>query len=174
MLVMFCRISVHFASELEAVMREGRGLDHLGFAVPEPMCGVLRMLPDTVQKTNVHMWAMFFRISVNFASELAAVMREGRGLDRLGFAVPEAAASVALQQPQLTHAVEGLTALLARYEQVQHAMLSWEIGKRYIFSPSLCVCARAHTRVPARTRVCVRAHVLNKRPIPGSTQDCTV
>lgn len=58
------------------------------------------------------------RIVVNLGEELHEVTREARGLDRLGFAVPETVASIALQYPQLQASADGLAAMLARYEQV--------------------------------------------------------
>lgn len=60
------------------------------------------------------------RIVVNLGEELHEVTREARGLDRLGFAVPETVASIALQFPQLQANADGLTAMLARYHQVPH------------------------------------------------------
>jgi Dynein heavy chain, N-terminal region 1 len=63
----------------------------------------------------MYVWS---RVVVNLGEELEGVMREARGLDRLGFAVPETVASITLQYPQLRSAAEDLAAMLLRYVQV--------------------------------------------------------
>eukprot|EP00884_Botryococcus_braunii_P017522 jgi/Botrbrau1/4453/Bobra.0348s0039.1 len=75
---------------------------------------LLRTLPDCS------------RIVVNLGEELEGVMREARGLDRLGFAIPETVASIALQHPQLRSAAEGLEAMMAKYDQATQGVSTVE------------------------------------------------
>ncbi|CAD7701503.1 unnamed protein product, partial [Ostreobium quekettii] len=58
------------------------------------------------------------RISVNFHNNLTQLMRETRYLDRMGFAIPEVALNVALQEDKYHQCVEALEIMLEHYYQV--------------------------------------------------------
>ena len=52
---------------------------------------------------------------VNFVAELALIIRESKYLDRMGFAVPETALNVTLQEDKYHEYVESLNAMLGAY-----------------------------------------------------------
>jgi dynein heavy chain len=57
-------------------------------------------------------------IKINFHSDLSVLVRESKYLDRMGFAVPETALNVTLQEAKYHGYVESLHAMLAAYNEV--------------------------------------------------------
>lgn len=58
------------------------------------------------------------RVEVNFHADLTRLIRETRYLDKMGFAVPELALQLALQEPKYDAWLEQLEHMLAHYYQV--------------------------------------------------------
>ena len=58
------------------------------------------------------------KILVNFDEQLVVLIRESKYLDRMGFAVPETALNVTLQEDKYHQYVESLNAMLAAYSAV--------------------------------------------------------
>ncbi len=58
------------------------------------------------------------RVVVNFHADLTSLIRETRYLDKMGFAVPELALQLALQEPKYDAWLEQLERMLAHYYQV--------------------------------------------------------
>jgi hypothetical protein len=52
---------------------------------------------------------------VNLGAQLLELVREARGLDRLGFALPEAALHAALQAPRLQGYADALATVVAEH-----------------------------------------------------------
>lgn len=65
-------------------------------------------------------------LAVNLSPQLLQLIREAKYLDRLGFAVPELAVSVALQEGRFHQQAESLAALLEHRRQVVAALSSAE------------------------------------------------
>ncbi len=57
------------------------------------------------------------RIDMNFSDEMALLMREARALNRLGFAIPEAALHAVLHADHLLTIQESLASMLADYNK---------------------------------------------------------
>lgn len=67
------------------------------------------------------------RVEVNFHSDLTRIIRETRYLDRMGFAMPEIALNVALQEDKYLAWLEGLESLLEHYYEVRgQPGVGWE------------------------------------------------
>jgi hypothetical protein len=66
-------------------------------------------------------WAC--RIEVNFSDEMTLLMREARALNRLGFAIPEAALHAVLQADHLLTIQESVTTMLADYNKASKDIL---------------------------------------------------
>ena len=64
---------------------------------------------------------------VNFDSELTTLIRESKYLDRMGFAVPETALNVTLQEDKYHGYVEALKAMLAAHAQISESLSSVEV-----------------------------------------------
>ncbi|MEW5308429.1 MAG: hypothetical protein WDW38_000392 [Sanguina aurantia] len=62
------------------------------------------------------------RVEVNFHTDLTRIIRETRYLDRMGFAMPEIALNVALQEDKYLAWLEGLESLLEHYYEVIHTL----------------------------------------------------
>ena len=64
---------------------------------------------------------------VNFDAELSILIRESKYLDRMGFAVPETALNVTLQEDKYHGYVEALKAMLAAHAQISESLSSVEV-----------------------------------------------
>ena len=64
---------------------------------------------------------------VNFDAELSMLIRESKYLDRMGFAVPETALNVTLQEDKYHGYVEALKAMLAAHAQISESLSSVEV-----------------------------------------------
>ena len=64
---------------------------------------------------------------VNFDSELTTLIRESKYLDRMGFAVPETALNVTLQEGKYHRYVEALRAMLAAHAQINESLSPVEV-----------------------------------------------
>ena len=62
------------------------------------------------------------RLTVNLGHQLTELVKEARALDRLGFAIPEAALHAALQAPRLQASADALAAVLEEHHAVRARM----------------------------------------------------
>ncbi len=67
---------------------------------------------------------------VNFAPELEEIISEAKYLEKLGFAVPELARSVALQEDKFTGFCDGLNRCLSRYHHVLASLSDAEVREK--------------------------------------------
>ena len=82
---------------------------------------------------------------VNFAQELSMIIGESKHLDRMGFAIPEAALNVTLQEDKYHEYVQQLNIMLRRYDQVlgglnavEHDLLVRLSSKSSLFPSPFC------------------------------------
>ncbi|CAM9474075.1 unnamed protein product, partial [Phaeothamnion confervicola] len=64
--------------------------------------------------------------AVNFAPELHLMIRESKQLDRMGFAVPEAALNVTLQEEKYNKYCSELELMLRMYDQLAASLTAVE------------------------------------------------
>lgn len=62
------------------------------------------------------------RYVVDFDREITEIITETKMMENLGFSVPEIARNVALQEDKYIQYVDGLKAMLKRYQNVLHSL----------------------------------------------------